>query len=526
MPKKQTTASKRARTETRKGQKFTTAYRRHEKPGLSPAELLALGVANERKRAAKHAGDDWSWEARTAQNRMWELEAWEKRRAGRNVRIWSAVIEVKTSALDADDAWHRLVLYTRHPYHRISGGLLHSTWEIEGAGDDEHGHPRTYAPIDPAALTDEERARLDADYPRILQHLDTRGEKYGPWEQAQVQHYVQSLRRAAIRHPESSPGSLPRGLELTYWRAHYRVEFLAGMDEASALPRAEELAATIVDHTGRPVGTVVAGSIRADDGFHNHVDGMWNHPAADTMGSLTRQHLWQDYEDVLAGAEAGRPVGSPQALAAICARAADELAAHYGEHLSGMAEHEAKLHTQPDGSRTYTTPSRMQQVIAQARETAAGKSPAELREMAEHAEYMARRVYGKVVESDADVRRIETTEQQAKTWAFLADEVESFVSTFGTHAAGWPLLGVTWEYETDAEGHYLGLWAETRDGERDLVGLWPHEDGYPVGAYEIVLQTRSTARPLTVLHGPEGTAPSDPVQSAVDERARRLGRGA
>lgn len=146
--------------------------------------------------------------------------------------------------------------------------------------------------------------------------------------------------------------------------------------------------------------------------------------------------------------------------------------------------------------------------------------------MAEQADYMARRVFGKAVESDADVRRIETTEQQAKTWAFLADKVDSFVSTFGKHAAAWPLLGITWEYETDAEGHYSGLWAETRDGERDLVGLWPHEDGYPVGSYEIVIQTRSKTRPMTILYSPAGAAPSDPVQTAADERARWLGRGA
>ncbi|BAU81033.1 O-methyltransferase [Streptomyces laurentii] len=73
VPKKQTTVSKKARTDAREGEKFTTAYRRHDRPQLSPAELLALGVANERKHAAKYADDERSREARTAQNRMQEL---------------------------------------------------------------------------------------------------------------------------------------------------------------------------------------------------------------------------------------------------------------------------------------------------------------------------------------------------------------------------------------------------------------------------------------------------------------------
>lgn len=75
-----------------------------------------------------------------------------------------------------------------------------------------------------------------------------------------------------------------------------------------------------------------------------------------------------------------------------------------------------------DGTRTYTSPGMMRMATANARTEAKGKTSAELRAMAEHADYMATRVYGKVVDTDDDVRRIETTKHQAKVWAALADE--------------------------------------------------------------------------------------------------------
>lgn len=46
---------------------------------------------------------------------------------------------------------------------------------------------------------------------------------------------------------------------------------------------------------------------------------------------------------------------------------AEPLRATFARHTGELAAHEAKLHTQPDGSRTYTTPRVMRVVTANAR---------------------------------------------------------------------------------------------------------------------------------------------------------------
>ncbi|MFJ7023518.1 MULTISPECIES: hypothetical protein [unclassified Streptomyces] len=549
MPKRQSTAGKKARAAAREGEKFTTARRRHETAGLSPAELNALGVADAEQYAASFADkDDWDWDARRARQQWQEVQHWEEMRAGREIRIWHAVIETRAAALDGDDAWHRLSLYMRSPVHR--GGdkpLLHMTWEI-GDGDaawqevEERGYRRELDPLDPADLTEDERRRLEADYPRsVFAHTATRGELYGPWEQAHVADYCQTLDRAAqmieqgrglseadlqrwAAELDAERGSLPDGVTLTYWRAHYRVQFLAGYDEASARERAEELAATVVDYAGRPIGRVVDGSLKPDDGFRHAGDGRWLHPAAFNSDGLTAQDLWEDYTEVEARAAAGEPVGSRPVLRDLYRLAAEQLRESFARSTSEHTAHEAKLHTQPDGTRTYTAPGTMRIITANARQEAAGKTPAELRKMAEDADYMARRVYGKVVENDNDMHRIEATEQRAKVWAKLADDIETITGLAGEAAAGWPLLGVTWQ-ETDSEtGKVLEIRAETSDGDQDLVGLWHLDDDGKAagGVYHVVLQAASGRKARTAPY-PVGFTPPDPAKSAAIERARWLG---
>jgi len=259
--------------------------------------------------------------------------------------------------------------------------------------------------------------RLQADYPRsVFAHLATRSEHYVAWEQAHVADYCQTLLRAAhmiekgrglstddmqrwVAELDAERGPLPAGVTLTYWRAHHRVEFLAGYDEASARERAEEIAATVVDYAGRPIGRVVDGTVEPDDGFRA-ADGRWEHPAASTMGTPGKSELWGDYAAVEQRAANGMPVGSRPVLRDVYRLGAKQLHATFVRSTGARRAHEEKLHTQPDGTRTYTSPAAMRTVTATARQKAAGKTPDELRKMAEHADHMARRVYGKVVDTD------------------------------------------------------------------------------------------------------------------------------
>ncbi|MFI5752457.1 hypothetical protein ACIBBE_42925 [Streptomyces sp. NPDC051644] len=540
-PKKQSTAAQKARAAARQGEKFTTALRR-ESAGLSPADLNALGVADAKKHADSFADkDDWDWDTRRARQEWREVQWWEQMRAGREIRIWNAVIETRAAALDADDAWHRLSLYLRSPIHR--GGdepLLHMTWEIDSPVPVEERR-RELAPIDPGDLTEDERWRLEADYPRrVFPHIATRGVHYGAWEQAHVADYCETLAWAArmieqgrglteddlqrwSAELDAERGPLPDDVKPTYWRAHFRVEFLAGYASSSARERAEELAATVVDYAGRPIGHVVDGSVEPEDGFRNAIDGRWMHPAASGIGELSRRALWKDYAEVEARAAAGEPVGSRPVLRDMYRLAAEQLRETFARSTGEYTAHEAKLHTQPDGARTYTAPGTMRIITANARQEAAGRTPAELRKMAEDADHMARRVYGKVVETDEDVRRIEATEQRAKVWAKLADDIEAVTTLAGAEAAGWPLLGVTWQQADGDDGPVLEIWAETADGDKDVVGLWPlGEDGKPTGPYEVVLRTIPGRRTWTAPY-PLGFTPPHPAKGAAAERSRWLG---
>ncbi|MEU9117744.1 DUF6247 family protein [Streptomyces sp. NPDC048483] len=402
-PEKQTTAAQKAR---RQGGKFTAALRR-ETAALSPADLNALGVADAKKRADGFTADDGSWDASRARHEWQEVQWWERMRAGREIRIWHAVIESRAAALDADDTWYRLSLYLRNPVHRGDKGL-HMSWEI-GSPVPLGERRREVAPIDPAEPEEAERQRLGADYPReVFAHINTRGVQYGDWEQSHVADYCATPARSArmvsegrglteddmrrwVAELDAERGPLPDGVQLTYWRAHWRAEFLAGYDQACARKRAEEIAATIVDYAGRPLGHVAGGSLEPYDGFRNAIDGRWMHPAASSIGELSRRELWEDYTEVEARAAAGEPVGSRPVLRDMYLLAQDHLREIFAERTGELAAHEAKLHTQPDGTRTYTAPGTMRIITANARQEATGKTPAELREMAEHADHMARR---------------------------------------------------------------------------------------------------------------------------------------
>lgn len=439
-PKKQSTAGKKARSAARQGEKYTTALRREAADDVSPAELNALGVAAAKAYADSFADkDDWDWDTRQARAAWREVQWWERMRAGRDLRIWEAVIETRAAALDADDAWQRLSLYLRKPLHRGADKPgLHMTWDIEDSSGPQEDHRRELAPLSVAELAEGERERLDADYPRtVFRHRTVRGEHYGAWEQAHLQDYVEALLRAADRlsgpggedvqrwaaQVEAERGPLPDGVTLTYWRAHHRVTFLAGYDRESAQARAEEIAATVVDCAGRALGRVI--EVRPDDGFRNARDGRWMHPAASAIGELERRQLWEDYEQVEVRAAVGEPVGSRSVLAGILRAGAAYLREQFDRHTGEYDAHEARLHTQPDGRRTYATVAQLRHVTEAAVREAAGKSPAELREMAEKARYLARRVYGKVVEGAEDVIRIEASEQHAHVWDELATAGEA-----------------------------------------------------------------------------------------------------
>ncbi|PRX46553.1 hypothetical protein B0I33_107130 [Prauserella shujinwangii] len=170
------------------------------------------------------------------------------RRVG--VEPWSATLDVRTAALDVDEACFRLAL--RHPYHRTG-----DTPVLYGA--------ESIAPCT-GELTPDERLLLELDYPRgVLPHAHDRS-AHGRFEQAHVADYVQALllaherlldppdERAERRY--AARRELRPEVRLRVWQARYRVWFLAGRDKASARERAGELAATIVDYAGRPFARI------------------------------------------------------------------------------------------------------------------------------------------------------------------------------------------------------------------------------------------------------------------------------
>ena len=182
------------------GEPYSEAARRIDLLEPSPAELAERGVKDARARVAAYPDDSWEYEARRARLDLHGVERWEDRRAGRPVRLWEAIIETRTSALDLDDAFTRLGLYIRHPWHRTitAAGLLQSTWHI----DDVHspGPARDeLREIAPDRLSPAERRQMELDYPVTALEHRARREPYSPLHAAHVEDYLHSLRRGSRR---------------------------------------------------------------------------------------------------------------------------------------------------------------------------------------------------------------------------------------------------------------------------------------------------------------------------------------
>ncbi len=146
------------------GEPYTAAARHIDGAGPSPAELAGRGVAAARARAEAYSADDPGHEAFRARRELAGVEEWERRRAGRPVRLWAAVIEIRTSALDEDDAWVRLGIYLRHPWHRPGASpLLYGTWpwRLTGSKPARPGIRDCLDQLDPAQLSAAARRRLE-----------------------------------------------------------------------------------------------------------------------------------------------------------------------------------------------------------------------------------------------------------------------------------------------------------------------------------------------------------------------------
>ncbi|MBK1788438.1 hypothetical protein [Prauserella cavernicola] len=332
--------------------------------GAGDRARLARAVEEARVRADRFAPDDWSDLAYRARREVADIEAWERRRSGRAVRLWTARLEVRAAALDEDDAQLRLAGYLRHPFHRTGDRpSLYYVDTPERCGEPAKG----------------ERERLDADYPWSALEYLARREPYGPFERAHVDHYADSLTsgraRLLARHGERNEpalvarGPLPPGTRLGYWRVRQRVRFLAGPGEAH--PRADELAGTIVDGTGRQVATVT--SVEADDGYPSPADGHWVHPA-DGVGPFGAGALWDDYD------AAEHDTGLPGALASVLGRAA--------EHLRAAFHRDAADCAVPDAAREARSAA-LRNAAERARSIAEGKPPSELRRLAAEADRLA-----------------------------------------------------------------------------------------------------------------------------------------
>jgi hypothetical protein len=373
--------------------------------GISEADARDALTQSERKWRAAREVDEYGFGTGYARREAEAVREWEYHRAGRPIRLWEAVIEVRAAAVDERDATNRLTGYFSYrPLHRISDGdeLLHeqSTWD-EQTGDH---HVTEYLP----GPGGEARA-LAEDYP--VEAFDADDEDvYSDRYQVHMRYYCQALRDLAARHRTGrtdtpAPAPVSAGLrpgpaeELRYWYTRWEAEVLA-TDEADARNRAEALAATVPALT-----KVVAVEPFRFIGTYSH-DAQW--------AESRRGELWEDYNagpDVDAGA-----------------RLADRLEAHatritelFHQHRAEVAAYDARLHTQPDGTRTLSTADQLDTVRAAARAAGHGKSAAELVKMAEEQEYLARRFYGRRVDTDEDEMRIERLEATAAVWRTMAE---------------------------------------------------------------------------------------------------------
>ncbi|MFF2088583.1 hypothetical protein ACFVVM_32770 [Nocardia sp. NPDC058176] len=381
--------------------------------GATP-ELAARMIDDARARSRNLADDDRSREADQVREAAAAVEEWEARRAGRLVRYWTVYVEARAAATDADEACERLAFFLRELYHHVPG---------IGCAAVEVPNPapgRAYvAEVDADELSPQQRADLIADYPPAAWALrDQPDRPFGARETAHVHAYAAALERAAITlesgtdDPDPLLQVLPADTALRFWRALRSTAVLAGPDEASARRRGEQLAATVVDRRGRGVGKLVA--VEPDDGFVSAIDERWVHPAEEIY--------WQEVEELWADYNLDQAVDHPTLQAATLRRAAEEVLTGWNAARTEYAHHEAKLHTQPDGSRTLSTPAEFARVAHQAALKAELLTAEQLRELAAEDDYMASRVYGKTVETDEDAKRVERLHHRATVLRDLADK--------------------------------------------------------------------------------------------------------
>ncbi|MGW4241222.1 hypothetical protein [Nocardia sp. NPDC004722] len=400
--------------------------------GASP-ELAARMVNDARAYYAQHfTAEDNSWDARRAWQAAEAVEAWEQRRAGRLVRWWKVYVDIWAAAVDENEAADRLTYYQRQLYHYVPG-IDCPAWDLSLAAPQPIAERDEVCEVAAADLLAEQRAALVADYSRAAWAFrDKPRALYGARETAHIDDYVSALKLAALRREvgitarqderlRQARGPLPADPSLRFWRAQRYTDVLAGPDEGSARARGEQLAATVVDYLGRPVGRLAA--VEPEDGFVSATDGHWVHPAEDAYWK-TRDALWEDYDRYTQTSDHDR------ALAEVFTRAATQLHDSWKRDRRETAEFEAGLHTQPDGRRTQSTPMDFALVEQETRQLVRteGMTVAQMRALADEDDYMADRVYGKVVQNADDAKRIERVAHRATILRALADQADPTVT--------------------------------------------------------------------------------------------------
>ncbi|WP_335992343.1 hypothetical protein [Glycomyces sp. MUSA5-2] len=328
------------------------------------------------------------------------VREWEYRRAGRPIRLWEAVIEVRAAATSEAEATQCLTsAYTQRPLHRIVENHLIVTKLPDWDGQIAH-HVTEHTP-DAA-----EAAILAAAYPQAAFDTDaesTANGYYSDRHEIHVRHYTAALRRLADaeragRTPAPAAPVARIDARLRFWKARWQVEFLA-TDDVDARSRVQALAATL------PAPTAV-------DGLQPHPRFGTSHEALDVRDAA--EGLWADYE-------AGPGADTGERLAAHLEACAAEVEEQFAAGRAEAAAFEARLHTQPDGTRTLSSVEALDDVRAAARDLARGKNRAELLKMAEEKEYLARRFYGRSVATDGGEMRIERLEATAAVWRAMAE---------------------------------------------------------------------------------------------------------
>ena len=395
------------------------------------AEVAARMAHDARQHAQRFAADDHSDAARQARMQALSLQAWEDRCAGRQLRFWEVYVDVFTAALDDAEADDRLALHQRALYH-YSPGIPSYTWTLtESAPEPLAEEDVDVIEVPAANLTAQQRADLIADYPpaawRLREHPRT---PFGVRERTHLDDYVSALHLASTRwavglsadqekEARESRGELPADTPLRFYRARRRTTVLAGPDEESARRRGEQLAATVVDHLGRPAGRLA--HVEPDDGFACPVDGHWVHPA-DHAYWPALEALLTDHETYEATTD------HHHAMAVTLNRASRQVLATWNKHSQHCATWEAKRHTQPDGTRTLSTPDELAGVEEETTAWAAGRTAAQLRSEAEHDDHTAMESSVEALHDDDEAKRVERLRHRATVLRRHADRLDGETS--------------------------------------------------------------------------------------------------